>query len=342
MFAFLLVISLLIIAFIFATKSKDNEQNKLIEIKNTTKKPSGLGLYDSEVEKKNNEVANAVKLGEDGKPEPYSSGTTAFMDLASGGGMGGNRYSPGYNMNSQYGFPVPGVRQMHPVLAYQFMHDKAINPANLGDPIRIADVAGAKEDLYGSPKNFLDALTIDKGSVPVPMGALKATNEQYNRDMFRFTPGGLTEGTIARPKNEREPFSIQPVTPPGAPLPSQPGAIPSTNFFRPYGPNVPVEPVPFFGSVNAYAPFPAIETKWEKAGLLTSVDGNRILNLYRRPIAPLQDLWEYQVQDKNGFVIKLENVRYLEDGDSVPFIVGKAGLGPWKVHIFVENKYIMM
>ena len=92
-----------------------------------------------------------------------------------------------------------GIRDMHPVLAYQYMHDKAINPANIGDPIRIPDVAGGGRNagLYGDTVNFMDSLSVSRGSIPVPMGALKMTNEQYNKDMFRFSP--LASGTIAQP-----------------------------------------------------------------------------------------------------------------------------------------------
>lgn len=233
------------------------------------------------------------------------------------------------------------IQDMHPVLAYQYMHDKAINPANLGDPIRIPDVAGPV-GMYGGVNNFVDSLTISRGSVPVPMGALKMTSEKYNKDMFRFNP--LANGTIATalPVNpaalRSESFGPlgKPIIPPGE-LPYQQHPT-SQDFLRPYGPNIPVSNVPFFGSVNAYAPFPEIVTPWEKAGILTSLGlKEELLNLYRRPIAPLQDLWEYQVQDKNGFVIKLEN-RYLENGDIIRHIVGKPG--EWKTHIFVQNKYI--
>jgi hypothetical protein len=269
-----------------------------------------------------------------------------------------NRHNGVYatEMDRQYSNPAVAVRQMHPVLAYQYMHDMAINPANIGDPIRIPDVAGPTS-MYGGVSTFVDALAVNRpNAVPVPMGALKATSEKYNKDMFRFNP--LAAGTIAQPLfagrpgvgPQQEGFGMVPVaalgpggvTPPGAPLPYQGNPI-SSDFLRPYGPNVPVTDVPFFGNVNAYAPFPEIVNPWEKAGLLTSESKkDQILNLYRRPIAPLQDLWEYQVQDKNGFVIKLEGTRYLENGDIVHHVIGKDGLGPWKVHVFVQNKYIWM
>jgi hypothetical protein len=99
-------------------------------------------------------------------------------------------------------------------------------------------------------------------------------------------------------------------------------------------------PGPFYGSVDAYAPFPEIVSPWEKAGLLTSVSRpDELLNLFRRAIVPQQDFWEYQVEDKNGFIIKLDN-KYIEDGDIIHHIIGKQGLGPWKAHVFIQNKYV--
>ncbi|HMP28097.1 MAG TPA: hypothetical protein PKD85_00770 [Saprospiraceae bacterium] len=342
MIIYVLLAIILVFLAVHYMANKDNHQQIVHHVQAPTPskapesslgyQPTGLGLYMTPEDKETNDRAQAVQFDHTGR-------------VAS-------RSPTEYAINKQYeqSFPFQNVRDMHPVLAYQYMHDKAINPANLGDPIRIPDVAGGKDGLYGTPRNFLDSLTIDNGSVPVPMGALKMTSEKYNKDMFRFNP--LATGTIATPLagsgTIRDNFTIAPlsgpgsnqnrVTLPGSLLPTQTNPY-SSNFFRPYGPNVPVEPVPFFGSVNAYAPFPSIENPWEKAGILTSVGGDQILNLYRRPIAPLQDLWEYQVQDKDGFVIKL-NVKYLEDGDLVPFVVGKNGMGPWKTHIFVQNKYV--
>lgn len=320
------------------------------------------------------------------------------------------------NINAQYSNPHLSVRDKHPVLAYQFIHDKGINPANIGDPIRVPNISGPM-GLYGEPSNFVDSLSISKAyfprrhevqaakdgkrirepyadvgtgpfpgkplNIPIPMNTLKGSNEQYNPDMFRFSP--LAVGTVATalgnaiipstavqmsangvpipgypgPPGGPQGIYNMPrgygssetlpqfsptggvITEPGANMPYQTRPVISGDFFRPYGPNVPVSGVPFFGSVNAYAPFPEVNNPWEKAGILTSIGENtkeEILNLYRRPIAPLQDLWEYQVQDKNGFVIKLENIKYIENGDVIPHVIGKKG--PWKVHDFVQNKYI--
>ncbi len=77
-----------------------------------------------------------------------------------------------------------------------------------------------------------------------------------------------------------------------------------------------------------------ITTEWTKLGLL--VNGDQLLDLYGRPIAPLQDLFEYQVQDLNGFNISLNHTRLLEDGDAVRAIPGKPGT--WVVHI--PKRYI--
>lgn len=329
-------------------------------------------------------------------------------------------YPPRNGIAAQYSNPNVSIRDMHPVLAYQYAHSKGINPANLGDPIRVHNVGGGKMGLYGEPSIFTDALIYSKGSipvdarpkgrdedlvsgpgnrmsdaaayarkreaysegegpypgkplnVPVPAGSMKVSNEAYNPDMFRFSP--LAAGTIgsavpfsqamvsgvplpvtgaaawsaAPPPSKiggyHLPYSgaLPQVTAPGSDFPLQTRPLASGDFFRPYGPNVPVANVPFFGSVNAYAPFPEVNTPWEKSGILTSIEGpqagrDQIMNLYRRPIAPLQDLWEYQVQDKNGFVIKL-HAKYLQNGDIIPHVTGKEG--SWKVHDYVQNKYI--
>jgi hypothetical protein len=325
-------------------------------------------------------------------------------------------YPPRNGISAQYSNPSISIRDRHPVLAYQYAHSKGINPANIGDPIRVHNIGGGSQGLYGETNSFTDALIFSKGShpvdiqpkgrdedliagpgnnatdgagyarrreaysgdegpypgkplnVPVPASAMKVSNEGYNPDMFRFSP--LAAGTIGtavrdsrlyssmtangvplpiygekgwasrRHEGYSLPYSgsLPEVTAPGADFPAQTRPLASGDFFRPYGPNVPVQNVPFFGSVNSYAPFPEINTPWEKSGILTSLnEKGRILNLYRRPIAPLQDLWEYQVQDKNGFVIKLAE-KYLENGDVIPHVTGKEG--PWKVHDYVQNKYI--
>ena len=122
------------------------------------------------------------------------------------------------------------------------------------------------------------------------------------------------------------------------------GGITATNFFYPWGPNwVQSQSVPFISSVNSYAPMPRVPGNFEKVGLLTKVgssgSGKDILNLFQKPIAPLQDLFEYQVENKNGFVIPID-AKYLEDGDTVANVSGLGG--PWKVNLFNQNKYVYM
>src|SRR5690606_30840211 len=100
-------------------------------------------------------------------------------------------------------------------------------------------------------------------------------------------------------------------------------------------------PIPFIGSSSSFAPFPEVQTAWEKSGMIQTVDEseNTIMNLYRRGIAPLQDLWQYTVQDKDGFIVPLKQ-SYLEDGDIIDSVPGRESLGPWKVNIYNNNKWI--
>jgi len=259
------------------------------------------------------------------------------------------------NLTTQYSNPYFSTKERNPVLAYQSSYEKGIVPANFGDPIRIPMISGPT-GMYGEPSNFVGSLIHSRGSIPVenyenfgpfpgsfqgipvPANSLKMTNENYNPGNFRFNPPPMArradmQGTYI------EPNIVPVVFPTGSNLPRQ-GNPSSGDFFRPYGPNIPLADVPFVGSLNSYAPFPEVNTPWEKSGILTSDRDNHILNLYRRPIAPAQDLWEYQVQDKDGFVIRLQNVKYVENGDYIPYIPGKSSLGPWKVHDFVQNKYV--
>ncbi len=171
-------------------------------------------------------------------------------------------------------------------------------------------------------------------NVPVPRGSLKMTSEKYKFPFY---------------------YNSRPLHP--------------YDYFRPYGPNqesmqnevnyvdtpfysrsgyslidTGSTDIPFIGSVSSYAPFPEVYTPWEKVGIVTSKedshrsDGEKtIMQLYRRAIAPLQDLFKYSVQDKNGFIIPL-NVNFIEDGDLIDNIIGKGG--PWKANIFVGDKYV--
>lgn len=88
--------------------------------------------------------------------------------------------------------------------------------------------------------------------------------------------------------------------------------------------------------------FEEIKTVPEPIGILTTVDedDDTILELSRRDIAPYRDLYEYIARDKHGFVLKLPQNIYLEDGDIVDTIVGKESKGTWKATLYNENKYV--
>ena len=91
-----------------------------------------------------------------------------------------------------------------------------------------------------------------------------------------------------------------------------------------------------------------VSTEWSKVGLLIKLGEGpevgdkdpKIMDLYGRPIAPLQDLFQYRAQDKNGFTIPLTyQKRELEDGDIVNEIPGKPG--KWKASLDT-NRFIWM
>jgi hypothetical protein len=256
--------------------------------------------------------------------------------------------SPNYpgNYEKIYGSPTKDIalRDMHPVLAYQYLH-KGIDPANLGDPIRIPEVAGPR----GAYHNNYEDLLVNRSTVPIQMNMLKETNERYNSKFYKIKDRGISVPPFGNNTTSFRESNIN-IGPPESPYnsPSQYG-FPTTSkppmshgFFKPYGPFESLDDIQFIGSVNAYAPFPEVNTPWEKCGLLTSVDieEGQILNLFRRPIAPLQDLWQYSVQDKDNFIIQLREHKLIENGDIIPPIVGKEKYGAWKATIFVQNKYI--
>lgn len=257
---------------------------------------------------------------------------------------------------------TPSKSKRHPVLEYKMAQDfinGGSTPATAGDILAPPDIAGPYSDnaifsklvrpdqpvpgygessfgrygSFGQDQNFPGPSVYDERGigVTIPAGALKFYNERYNKDQFYMD----RYSSSARDIKREDVSNIFP----GIPYQGQNS---SSNFYRPYGPNSYINTMPFYGSVNSYSPFPEILSPWEKAGILTSSNRDEkknpeILNLYRRAIAPLQDLWEYQVQDKDDFVIKLYN-RYIEDGDIVDHIIGKPGR--WIAHIFVQDKYI--
>lgn len=230
------------------------------------------------------------------------------------------KYAPAYssseNNNPVLGAPIPNSYSQrpiitNPILEYQRRSGSGMDPVTFRDPIRGPTNSGPiyiDEDLDSQ----LGPYPGKPMGVPVPMGTLKETNERYS---------GRNE--LARWLN---------------------------NMWRWLGPRS----TPFYGSVYINAPFPSINSftargtiegwgspvGWEKAGILTSRGTTDIiLNLYRRPIAPAQDVWEYQVEDADGFIIKLTDT-YLEDGDIVKHVIGKSTLGPWVVHMFAQNKWV--
>lgn len=170
--------------------------------------------------------------------------------------------------------------------------------------------------------------------VPVPSGSLKMTSELYGPKFYSpkipletydyFQPIRDTSGSVIDP---RSPFR------------TSDGIIMSIN-----GIQSPTN-MDYVSSVNAFFPKPEVSSKYEKIGLLIQENpkgkyNTKIMNLYRRPIAPLQDLFEYVTQDRDGFLIPLVQTKYLEDGDILKNITGKPGL--WKAKIFVNDKYVFM
>lgn len=266
------------------------------------------------------------------------------------------------------------TRSSHPTLKYQREASYMNTPANWGDPIRIPQFVGPAYE--GSPGDHSrtsgysykrayaagDRLSGIDGpptfaglpvGVPVQAGNFKRTNEIYrgpfyppsyqNTNQFNSLGGNMGDGELF-PRIDDLKRLERPLS--------------SSDYFRPYGPNQPqdisvadtpfyrrgdqIPPSGFFGSSNSYYPFPEVNTPWEKIGLLTTVNPSEdtILNLYRRPIAPLQDLFEYTTQDKNGFVIPLEQRSLIENDDIIERVRGYENKGPWRANVFVNNKYI--
>lgn len=95
----------------------------------------------------------------------------------------------------------------------------------------------------------------------------------------------------------------------------------------------------FISSVNLDAPGMEVNTRWREVGLLISkLNETHLLHLYERPIAPLQELYQYRVSDKDGFMIPLDHVKLLEEGDVVNDIPGKPGA--WIVKLYQTSKYV--
>lgn len=222
----------------------------------------------------------------------------------------------------------------HPVLEYQRIASYGTHPAVYGDPIRPPHqnigplyrpgFERAYNSEYEGPAVGLPL------NVPVPQDSLKLSSEEY-RYPFYYQRKPLFPYDYFRPYGPNRRSMQSEII------------VADTPFYRrrPYRDPI-SETVPFIASVNSYAPFPEVRTAWEKTGMIQTVDPNdsTIMNLYRRPIAPLQDLFEYSVQDKDGFIIPLKGINYLENGDIIPSIQGKEALGSWKVNIYVNNKWV--
>lgn len=246
------------------------------------------------------------------------------------------------NRNHNYRQP-----RQHPVLNYQRRTSYDTHPANYGDPIRPpVDIAGPV--VYGS--NY-DRYTYDANgrakvygenmgpypgkplNIPVPQSSLKMSSEEYKYPFYNQSIP-LKPYDFFKPYGNNR-YSMQ-----------RDIVVSDTPFYkrrslgglRYNG----LQPVPFISSVNSYSPFPEVNTPWEKAGMIQTeiTSDDTVMNLYRRPIAPLQDLFEYAVQDKNGFIIPLKNINFLENNDTIPFVPGYESKGPWKVKIYVNNKWV--
>lgn len=238
--------------------------------------------------------------------------------------------------------PKPRDRgfRRHPVLAYQRAASYDTHPASYGDPIRPppGGIGSGPAPSYGSGferaygPGYEGPAVGRPLNVPVPQGSLKLSSEKY-RYPFYYQQKPLAPYDYFKPYGPNSPEMQSEIV------------VSDTPFYKrspPGSPTTTSGTVPFISSVNSFAPFPEVQTAWEKTGMIQTKDpkDTSIMNLYRKPIAPLQDLFEYSVQDKNGFIIPLKGVNYLEDGDTVASIPGKEALGPWKVNVYVNNKWV--
>jgi len=246
----------------------------------------------------------------------------------------------------------------HPVLDYQRRASLDTHPANYGDPIRPLGIgpSPAPSDYGCSQGNCLGkAYYSGEGpypgkplNVPVPQGALKLSNEKYGYPFYYqrkplspydyFKPYGPNQSSMQNeivvadtPFYKKPPVNLIP----GVAGTVNPGYVGAAVGYTGTG------AIPFISSVDSFAPFPEVQTNWEKVGIIQTVDPDNttIMNAYRKSIAPLQDLFEYSVQDKNGFVVPLK-VNYLEDGDIIESVPGREKLGKWKFNDYIKNKWV--
>ena len=100
---------------------------------------------------------------------------------------------------------------------------------------------------------------------------------------------------------------------------------------------------PAISSVNEFVPLPRLVTNFDEIGYLVSSDPDekKLLKLFRRPISPQQDMYEYKIRDsKNKLDILLKNTGYLKDGDNIGIIDGQ-GPSTWRAVINTNNKFVI-
>jgi hypothetical protein len=267
-------------------------------------------------------------------------------------------------------------QQNHPVLEYQRNSSFGTSPSTWGDPIRLLypgaspspsnfrDINGEYQYNTTNIKGNSYGYDLESGpypgdymGVPVKRENMKSTSEYHKapfyNEMNRNNRGNYDYNNeiTARGNNNNNnlPFNHQ-----------QRNPLHSYDYFKPYGPNQSSMQseinyadtpfynhshrgggIPFISSVDSFAPFPEVQANWEKSGMIQTVDSSNteIMNIYRKPIAPLRDLFEYSVQDKNGFVVPLKET-YLEDGDIIHSVPGREALGKWRYNDYVRHKYV--
>lgn len=229
----------------------------------------------------------------------------------------------------------PDPNLPHPVLQYQKKASLMTHPANYGDPIRPLGI-GSGPSISGFHRAYGNRDGPIPGGfmgIPVPQASLKMTSEAYGYP-FHYQKKPLSPYDYFKPYGPNQSSLQSEIVPSDSPFYNIASTFPGLGYTG-------SGEIPFIGSSSSFAPFPEVQTAWEKTGMIQTVNPNddTIMNLYRRPIAPLQDLWEYTVQDKNGFVVPLKS-QYLEDGDIIKSVPGRESLGSWKVNIYNNNKWI--
>ena len=77
------------------------------------------------------------------------------------------------------------------------------------------------------------------------------------------------------------------------------------------------------------------ERRWQKVGVLTG--DNDTLNLYSRPTTYNDDMWQYRVEDKDGFFVDIGEMQTLKTGNVVYSVPGKSSITNWKVNIYKRD-----